>query len=239
MIEILQKLFHLLMMILASYFLVTGCSSKSSIKYTESEIKVIPTTSFSNAFKPGENVIIKTNDYKTHMKILGYEENKLIIGFDEDQEKKVKIAISEIKEIEIIKAKTPKKKSKTYSSSEYSTAEEIVYSLPYLLWTPMLVTAPVLYPMVKSMEMTSRKTEFIYKGMTKDELASSIGEPKKKYLCDAFVIDQEDVWAKRKEVWEYDAEKVLHGAKFIFFSPYDQTVYYTTDFQDLKKTAHY
>ena len=100
--EALQKIFNLLTTTLAIGFLIVGCSPKTSIKYTESEVQLIPPVAFPRAFNPGSNVIIKTKDLKLQMKVKDYEGDTYIIGLDEDSKKELKIAINEIIEIEKI-----------------------------------------------------------------------------------------------------------------------------------------
>ena len=229
MYEVLNKLLNFLSIIFAIVFLIVGCSSKTSTKYTESDIRLIPAPSYRNIFKPGRLLIVKTEDQEMLLRVTHYEDNDYFTGQVEGQNNEIKIPINELKEIGIVKEEVPKSKykkakTKTSTESKVPVGEALAETLTYLPLTPLLVTAPVIIPMTKSMEARWDKNDLIYAGMTKDELRFYIGEPKGEYQCFTtygnIVIED--------EVWEYSKEQVLPGADLMFFRPGEQKVYHTT-----------
>jgi hypothetical protein len=199
--------------ILALLFVLTACSA-SSIKYTESEMRVIPHALFPKAFRPGELFMVKTKKSKQKIRVTGYEGKDYLVGLDENNNI-LKITLSDIKEIEKVREKVPKESKSSTSATDLG--EFAIYA-PLI---PVGVAWPVLGGPLGLDEgansIARQKALLIYGDMTREELRVHVGEPQQRYQCE-----------DGTEVWAYSAEQVLYGGKFIFISNWNQKVYFTS-----------
>ncbi|RMF24645.1 MAG: hypothetical protein D6760_02890, partial [Deltaproteobacteria bacterium] len=68
------------------------------------------------------------------------------------------------------------------------------------------------------------KAALAYEGMTKDELLAYVGEPKERYRCESLAGA-----ARPKEVWVYENDKVIRGARAMFLELPQGVVYHTSE----------
>jgi hypothetical protein len=153
------------------------------------------------------------------MRVTDLKDNGYVVGTDEVGAKELKIAITEIKEIEEIK-----QTERAYTSGGECSANCVVESVFWSLFIPpALALYPLLYPLFYVLgineEVNSKereKADLIYRGMTKAQLRTRIGEPKQKYLCNY------ENW--EFEVWNYNDRQVIRGGRFLFIDPKAETV---------------
>lgn len=209
-------------------FMVTGCATTStSLKFTQSEVKLIPVMSIQKVLSPRSTIYdaVMVRVWSAHgiTEVKGFEGQDYVIVTDERQGKEVKLAISEIVEIERIR----RMKSTVTSAGKHqgNTAEAIGETLIYAPFIPLVTVRPLFGAMGLDEEKNSEdgeKASLAYEGMSKEDLRTYIGEPKEKYHCKA------KDGSVANEVWIYREDQVLRGGRSLFIRLDDEKVYHTS-----------
>ena len=209
-------------------FMVTGCATTStSLKFTQSEVKLIPAIAIQKVLSPGsmnETVMVRARSFLATAEVKGFEGLNYVIVMDERHGNEMKLVISEITEIERIRQ--IKRPDTSAGKHQGDTAEAIGETLIY---APLIPVAIASWPFLRAMgldeEKNSTDTEkalLIFGGLTKKALRENIGEPTQRYLCKR--EDSRDMF----EVWSYEKDQVLRGGRFLFLSPDEGKVYFTS-----------
>lgn len=194
-----------------SIFMVSGCATSSSImKFTQSEIEIIPDIAIHRIFLPhyfSDMVKVEAKGIRKPMIFKRFEGQAYIVATNPRSGKEVTLAINDITQIEYIKL--PKNIGK---SSGGMTASEAVEGAALL--SSIAILAPfafVIWPFYddpmadqKREVEENRKAKLVYIGLTTEQLIESIGEPLERNLCGSW-----------REIWIYNEDKVLPGGKFL------------------------
>lgn len=206
-------------------FMVTGCATTStSLKFTQSEVKLIPVVAIQKVLSPGsmnETVKVRAKSVYGPAEVKGFEGQEYVIVTDERHGKEVKLAISEISEIERIRRFTVTSAGK----HQGNTAEAVVESLIYVPLVPLVVTRPFFRAAGLDAENNAednQKAELAYSGMSKEDLKTYVGEPKEKYYCEA------KGRSKAHEIWVFEEDKVLRGGRALFVNLESDKVYHNS-----------
>jgi hypothetical protein len=199
-------------------FMVTGCATTSaSLKFTHTEVKLIPVVSIHKVLSPmstNETVTVRARNVNGPAEFIGFAGQQYVIVMDENRETKMKVAISDITEIERIRR--VKRPNTSAEKHQGNTAEAVGETL---LYAPMVPVAIASLPFLNMMGLDEGKNSvdrakalLVYGEMTKEALRESIGEPKQRYLCKSKNSND------RFEVWNYEKDQVLRGGRFLFLN---------------------
>lgn len=207
-------------------FTVTGCAT-TSLKFTQSEVKLIPVMSIQKVLSPRltiyDSVMVRVWSAYGITEVKGFEGQDYVIVTDELQGKEVKLAISDIVEIERIRRM--KSTDTSAGKNQGNTAEAIGETLSYAPFIPLVIFRPLFGAMGLDEEKNSEdkeKASLAYDGMSKEDLRTYIGEPKEKYHCKA------KDGSGASEVWIYREDQVLRGGRSLFIGLDNEKVYHTS-----------
>jgi hypothetical protein len=203
--------------------MMTGCAT-TSLKFTQSEVKLIPVVSLPRVLLPGsmdETVKVKAGSLQGPATVKSLDGQGYVILNDDHNGKEVKLPLSEIVEIERIR-RTKKSKDGYHGSTGEAVGEALIYA-------PLIPVAVVSWPFLRVMGLDAvknseddKKALLVYGGMSKEDLRTYIGEPKEKYYCEA----------KGKsgayEIWVYRKDQVLRGGRSLFIGLGKEKVYFTS-----------
>lgn len=207
--------------------LVTGCAT-TSLKFTQSEVKLIPVISIQKVLSPRSTIsdTVFARVWSAHgvAEVKGFEGQDYVIATDTLQGKEVKLAISDIVEIERIRRM--KSTDTSAGQNQGSTAEAIGETLIYAPFAPLVIFKPLFGAMGLDEEKNSadrEKASLAYVGMSKEDLRTYIGEPKEKYHCKG------KDGSGASEVWIYRNDLVLRGGRSLFLRLDNGSVYHTSN----------
>lgn len=206
-------------------FMMTGCATTStSLKFTQSEVKLIPVVAIQKVLSPrsmNETVKVRAKSVHGAAEVKGFEGQEYVIVTDERHGKEVKLAISEIVEIERIRRFTVTSDRKHQGNGAEAIGETLIYA-PLI---PLVIVRPLFGAMGLDEEKNSEdreKASLAYEGMSKEDLRTYIGEPKGKYHCEN--KDRSGAY----EVWVYSEDQVLRGGRALFISLDKEKVSFTS-----------
>jgi hypothetical protein len=206
-------------------FLVSGCAATTtSLKFTQSELKLVPVVEFQKVLSSGamnETVEVNARSIDGTAVVKGFEGQKYIIVTDKYGQE-IRLSISEITQIERIRRikrpDTTAKKSK--SNNGEAVGETLIYA-------PIVPVAIAMWPALRASGLDAgknaedkRKARLVYEGMSKEDLKTYVGEPKEKYYCKAK--------GKAYEAWVFEKDKVLRGGRALFIDLESDKVYHNS-----------
>jgi hypothetical protein len=207
--------------------ILTGCSTSSrSLRYTQPEVRLIPSMAMHKVLTPGSNnqvVVIRAEGLSDLAVVEGFEGDDTVVVRDE-RGTVSKIAINVITDIyRVTHFDTEnEQEGKRRGSAAATVGETMIYA-------PLVPVAVVSWPFLRAMGLDEHKNSndrekalVIYGGMTKQDLHKAIGEPDNRYRCHR--KDSSD-WF---DIWNYDRDKVLYGGQYLFFSEKDGEVYFSS-----------
>jgi hypothetical protein len=206
-------------------FMMTGCAT-TSLKFTQSEVKLIPAVSLPRVLLPGsmsETVEVNARSIDGTAVVKGFEGQKYVIVTDRHGQE-IRLAINEITEIERIRR--IKRPDSTAKKGESSNGEAVGETLIY---APLVPVAIAMWPALRASGLDAgknaedkRKAGLVYEGMSKEDLKTYVGEPKEKYYCKA------KGKGKAYEVWVFEKDKVLRGGRALFIDLESDKVYHNS-----------
>ncbi len=226
----------LVICIVIAGFIATGCATRStSLMFTEPEVKLIPIIAFQKVLSPRANETVKiyASSVDGPAVVTGFEGQKRVIVMDKHG-KEIELMTTEVTKIERIRRiSRPENSAKKGKSNTAAAVAETVF------YAPMIPAAIVLWPFLRASGLDAGKNaednlkaRLIYKGMSKNDLLTYIGEPMEKYLC---IPKEQNNWSKEKEVWVYGKDKVLRGGRSLFIDlnkgEVDHNSYHTSFFK--------
>lgn len=156
-------------------------------------------------------------DGKAKVKRLAGQEGVYVVDVRGQQ---VKINVDQITGIQSLREikNTPHKKTTDKTAEELSEAA---------LYAPLVPVAIISWPFLKAMGLDAgknaedgEKAQLAYGGMSRDDLATYVGEPLEKYHCKSKYGSN--------EVWIYQNDHVLRGGRALFINLEDGKVYHTS-----------
>ena len=208
--------------------LLAGCaSSASSIRFDQSEIKLIPAATMHRVLTPGsgnETVVVKTRELSAPATVKGFQGKDHVVVQDA-QGNETTVAIGGITEIDrIYRPGKPETKSKgSHGSAAEQAGEALIYA-------PLVPVAIVSWPFLRAAGLDAKKNAqdidkalLLYDGMTRKELRANLGEPAERYQCTS--KSSKD----RFELWHYGRDKVLRAGQFLFLNPDKGQVYFALE----------
>jgi len=198
----------------------------TSLKFTQSEVKRIPVVLLHKVLSSvamNETVKVRAKSFDGPAEVKGFEDQEFVIVTGE-RGKEIKLAISEITEIERIRR--IKRAANSHEKTGSNTAEAVGETLIY---TPLIPVAIVTWPVLgisgldagKNAE-DNWKARLVYEGMTKEDLRAYVGEPKEKYHCKAKGRSGDG------EVWIFEKDLVLRGGRALFIDLQKGKVYHNS-----------
>ena len=216
--------------IFLTVFLVGCAPTTTSLKYTQSEVKLIPTVAFQQVLSSratNETVEVNAKSIDGAAVIKGFEGQKNIIVTTKSGEE-IRLPTSDITKIKRIwKIKRENTTAiKGESIDAASTGEALGYMLIY---APLIPVAIAIWPFFHAVGWDDhqnveddRKAILVYRGMSMEDLKIYIGEPKEKYYCEP------KAKSKASEIWVYEKDKVLRGGRALFIDLESNKVYHSS-----------
>jgi len=208
-------------------FLLSGCAAaKTTLKYNQSEIELIPASEIQKVLSPAalnETVKVRANNIDGSVVVKGFIGDEYVLVTNKLGQQ-VSIPSKDITEIDRIRH--IKTSDKPGGKGKSSTAETVGETLIYAPLIPFSVAvAPALRASgldAKKNAQDVEKARLVYVGMSKEDLMKNLGEPREEYFCGA------KGKLRAHEVWIFEEHKVLRGARAIFIDSEKNTVYHTS-----------
>lgn len=232
---------------LTAVMLLSGCAttktpswektSYGTWKFSSAEVKKLPSISIRNILSSAsEKGSVKVQVLVRAQNLDGIGEVKQIAGpedviITDAYGQEVKIKIAEITEIQTIRKLMIIPRQKSAGETAAETAELLSY-------VPLIPVAIVSWPFLRVLGLDEVKNEadrgkasLAYKGMSKGELITYIGEPKEKYYCETEYGPE--------EIWIYKKSQVLRGGRDLFIHVDNGLVYHTSEDSFFKHSKSY
>jgi hypothetical protein len=212
-------------------FMLTNCATTStSLKFTQSEVKLIPVVAIQKVLSPAstnETVKVWAKGISEPAEVKGCEGQKYVIVRDERNKKEMKLPINDITEIEHI---WRYKKSNSFGSKYKGNTAGAVAETAF--YAPMVPVSIAMWPVLRISGLDAKKNaednskaRLVYEGISKNDLLTYIGKPTEKYLCSP---KEQNRWSKKEEVWVYRKDQVLRGGRSLFIDLDNGQVYYNS-----------
>lgn len=192
-----------------AFLVMSGCSSKTYVRYSRSELELVPEIAFIRLLLPDASlftveVSASELDSPGFVKALADQQHVIVTDV---QGRDLVLPFNEIDRLRYLSAR-----EQPESSRDVSVGETAGYALIYGPMVPIAVAAlPVLSAFGLNEGKNSadeRKAALVYKGMSRNQLRTYIGEPKERYSCDGY--------AGYTEVWVFENDVVLRGGRALF-----------------------
>ena len=211
--------------------MVTGCTTTTtSLKFSQSEVKLIPAIAFQKVLSPrsaNETIKVWAKGISGPAEVKDCEGQQYVIVRNERNKKEMKLPINDISEIEHIwRFKNSNNFGNKYKGNTTGAVAETVF------YAPMVPVAIAMSPVLRVSGLDAKKNaedkskaQLVYEGISKNDLLTYIGEPKEKYLCSP---KEKNRWSKKEEVWVYRKDQVLRGGRSLFIDLDNGQVYYSS-----------